>query len=271
MTGAASPSEPSSTGPASATGTPPAVHPALLHDVRVHVHRLPVALPAAADRALPDPRPGRDDRRGRALPRHAHLRLGPVGPGHRRPRRPDREASHAPDHEPGDRLLLRRLRPQPQLLAAARPRLLPRPLLVGAPLRLLGLHDRGDPGEPAGRGDRLLGHVHHARDRGGAGGGPVDVPARLGLALRRDRRPQPGDGRDRLAPAPRLHGRGPDEPRPPPRRLARRVAGGGGDHGPLPVLVRVRGHHELRGGDVATSTGSSRAASSSPPSPSPCS
>ena len=71
-----------------------------------------------------------------------------------------------------------------------------------APLRLLGLHDRGDPGEPARRGDRLLGHVHHARDRGGPGGGPVDVQARLGLALRGDRPPQPGDGRDRLAPAP---------------------------------------------------------------------
>ncbi len=92
---------------------------------------------------------------------------------------------------------------EPHLLAAARARLLPRPLLVGAPLRLLGLHDRGHPGEPAGRGDRLLGHVHHARDRGGPGGGPVDVPARLGLALRGDRAPQPGDGRDRLAPAAR--------------------------------------------------------------------
>ena len=55
---------------------------------------------------------------------------------------------------------------------------------------------------------------------------------------------------NRLAPAPRHERRGPDEPRPPPRRLARRVARGGGDHGPLPVLLRVRGHHELRGGDV---------------------
>ena len=61
------------------------------------------------------------------------------------------------------------------------------------------------------------------------------------------------------------------EPRPPPRRLARRVAGGGGHHGPLPVLLRVRGHHELRGADVATSTASRRAASSSPPSRSPSS
>ena len=47
---------------------------------------------------------------------------------------------------------------------------------------------------------------------------------------------------DRLAPAPRHGRRGPDEPRPPPRRLARRApARGGGHHGPLPALLRVRG------------------------------
>ena len=34
-----------------------ALHPALLHDVRLHLHGLPVAVPAAADGALPHPRP----------------------------------------------------------------------------------------------------------------------------------------------------------------------------------------------------------------------
>ena len=35
------------------------LHPALLRDVRVHLHRLPLRLPAPAHGALPDPRPRR--------------------------------------------------------------------------------------------------------------------------------------------------------------------------------------------------------------------
>ena len=116
------------------SGRAAALHRTLLHDVRLHVHRLPVALPAAADGALPDPRPRRLEGDRRALPRHAHLRLGALGPDHGCPRRPHRQAPHAAGDERRDRRLLARLRREPQLLGAARARLLPRPLLVGAAL-----------------------------------------------------------------------------------------------------------------------------------------
>ena len=118
----------------------------------------------------------------------------------------------------------------------------PRNFLVGAAVRVGGVHDQHAAGGAAGRGHRVLGSVERAGTGGRANRRILDLPARLVVALCRVRHPEHRHGHHRFAAAgDSASGAPSSEPRARRARVARARHVG---HA-VPVLVRLRRNHQL--------------------------